>query len=111
MARGSVKPLRQLGPTVRPMDMRTALPGKKVADPFYTSSPWRSLVSRLIQIRGRRCEKCGKEHDGIRLIGDHIVERKDGGAELDPTNVQIICIGCHNTKTALAAKARLTQNL
>lgn len=100
-------PLRQLGPTVKPMDMRSCRPGPKLTDPFYTSTPWRSLIARIIAKRGRRCEVCGKDHPEMRLIGDHIVERKDGGAELDENNVQLLCISCHNTKTALAAKRRM----
>ena len=120
------KGLRTLGPTVRPMEMRTALPGPKRVDPFYTSQEWRSLVATLIERRGRRCEQCGKTHedDGtpVRIIGDHIHERKDGGADLDPMNVQLLCTrsggngrihsdgrrgGCHARKTAEAAKRRL----
>ena len=34
------------------------------------------------------------------LIGDHIVERKDGGADFDPLNVRLLCAACHNRKTA-----------
>lgn len=84
-----------------------ALPPKvkvapKVADPFYLSVEWRRLVARLKRERGARCERCGSDH---RLIGDHVVERRDGGAELDPANVELLCQACHNRKTA-AARAR-----
>lgn len=114
-------PLRQLGPTVSPMDMRTARPGPKVTDPFYLSSDWRTLLAKLIRERGRKCQKCGKTHedDGspVRLIGDHIMERRDGGADLDPANIELLCSrsggngagklgGCHSRKTAESAKAR-----
>ena len=60
------------------------------------------LVARLKRERGARCERCGSDH---RLIGDHVVERRDGGAELDPANVELLCQACHNRKTA-AARAR-----
>jgi 5-methylcytosine-specific restriction endonuclease McrA len=43
---------------------------------------------------------------GVRILGDHIIERKDGGAELDPNNIQLLCLGCHNAKTATARKDR-----
>lgn len=120
------KPLRQIGPTVAPMDMRTARPGPKLADPFYISKDWRALLAKIIHKRGRRCEQCGKTHedDGslVVVIGDHIVERRDGGAELDENNIRLLCRaaggdgrphpdgrrgGCHARKTAEAAKERM----
>ncbi|WP_245987103.1 HNH endonuclease [Azospirillum thermophilum] len=100
-------------------------PAPKVPDQLLVSSPWRQLVDRLIGLRGRRCERCGKtrEDDGspVRLIGDHIHERRDGGADLDPANVQLLCAaaggngtphpdgkvgGCHGRKTAEARRRR-----
>jgi len=85
-------PKRRLG-SVRPRV--TAMPKK--AERFYQSPEWRALVRRLKQERGAFCQKCGA---GGRLIGDHIVERKDGGADLDPANVMLMCWPCHNRKTA-----------
>jgi 5-methylcytosine-specific restriction endonuclease McrA len=32
---------------------------------------------------------------------DHIVPRRRGGADLDPTNVQAMCASCHSAKTAI----------
>jgi len=37
---------------------------------------------------------------------DHIVELKDGGAELDPENCQALCVRCHQLKTAGEKKTR-----
>jgi len=37
---------------------------------------------------------------------DHIVELEDGGARLDPANLQTLCLPCHNRKTAEAARVR-----
>lgn len=116
--------LKSLGPRVSPIRMERVGPAKKRADPFYLSPEWRDLRDRLIAKRGRRCQGCGKTHedDGtpVRLIGDHIVERKDGGADLDENNVQLLCTrlggngadgagGCHAKKTAAAFNARLAQ--
>lgn len=75
----------------------------KVAEGFYQSAEWRSLVADLKVIRGPWCEKCGA---GGRIIGDHKVERKDGGADLDPDNVELLCMRCHNRKTAAARAKR-----
>jgi 5-methylcytosine-specific restriction protein A len=93
---------------------------RKVADRFYLSPEWKALVAREIGRRGRRCEECGKtsEDDGspVRLVGDHVVERLDGGADLDPGNVRLLCCraggngamrgNCHAAKTAHARRAR-----
>ncbi|WP_137387979.1 HNH endonuclease [Rhodoligotrophos defluvii] len=78
-------------------------PPPKVADRFYLSREWRALVARLKRERGNWCEQCGSSH---RIIGDHIVERRDGGADLDPANVMLLCFTCHQRKTALARARR-----
>lgn len=77
----------------------------KVAERFYASPQWRGLVAAIKRERGNWCQRCGAGGKGARIIGDHVVERKDGGAELDPANVELLCLPCHNTKTA-AEKAR-----
>ena len=51
------------------------------------------------------CQECGTR-DG-RMIADHIVEIEDGGAALDPTNGQTLCLSCHNRKTAAARSERI----
>lgn len=75
----------------------------KVAEPFYQSRAWRSLIASIKRERGNWCERCGSTH---RVIGDHIVELKDGGAPLDPSNIELLCQAHHNAKTA---KARATR--
>lgn len=89
---------------------RRLKPAPKLVDEFYLSSEWRALASRLKRERGYRCEAVGCGADWStepgKLIGDHIVERRDGGADLDPANIQILCLDCHNTKTASARRAR-----
>ncbi len=79
-----------------------ALP--KEAERFYGSAEWRALVRRLKRERGNFCQRCGA---GGRIIGDHIIERKDGGADLDEGNVELLCAAkCHPAKTARARAAR-----
>lgn len=85
----------------RPATRVRALP--KVADRFYQSPEWRALVARIKHERGPWCCKCGS---GKRIIGDHIVELKDGGAKLDEGNVQLLCHACHQRKTADARARR-----
>lgn len=55
--------------------------------------------------RGSACQRCGSKN---RVMGDHIKELKDGGAPLDPNNIELLCIRCHNRKThkARADRAR-----
>lgn len=77
----------------------------KKAEAFYQSKEWRDLVRSIKATRGAWCERCGSGH---RVIGDHIVERRDGGAELDPSNIELLCQPCHNRKTAQARAARVT---
>lgn len=102
--------LRTIGPTCRTLDMRTCRPAPKTAEAIYTSKEWRALVARIKAERGDKCVVCG--HIGTREqpnIGDHIIERKDGGADLDPANVQLLCWGCHNAKTAKSRRERFSR--
>lgn len=94
--------LKTLPPRIGVLPPRLA-PPPKVADVFYLSPEWRSLVARLKRERGGRCERCGSTH---RVAGDHRVEISDGGATLDPANIELLCAACHNRKTAEARGAR-----
>lgn len=57
--------------------------------------------------RGKRCERTAPTH---RLIADHKVERKDGGALLDPKNGQCLCFAHHTLKTTQARARRLEKS-
>lgn len=78
----------------------------KTTDPFYLSAEWRQLVGLVKRQRGYVCEESTCRRDcratPRALIGDHIVERADGGADLDPLNIRLLCTACHNRKTARA---------
>ena len=50
----------------------------------YLNRAWIALVRRLKRVRGNKCQECGvKGRLDVRILGDHVIERKDGGAELD----------------------------
>jgi len=85
--------------------MVKALP--KMADSIYLSREWRALLAEIKRERGSWCEACGAAG---RIIGDHVVELKDGGAPLDKRNVRLRCIPCHARKTADARRKRAMGN-
>lgn len=90
----------RLGGGVRSL---VAVPGK-VADPFYHSKAW-------VQLRERRKQDpdyaaAMARGPGERLVLDHKVERKDGGADLDPANTVWLTHSEHQAKTAKAKAAR-----
>jgi len=90
-------------PRVPTSDSRRAKPPAKAADPIYNSREWRTLITWIIRTRGRRCEHpdhVGPHDPTTRIFGDHIVELRDGGALLDPSNVMLLCGSCHTRKTA-----------
>ena len=65
----------------------------KKATEFYNKRRWRN-VSQSFLMSNPVCVMCGRpaEHS------DHIVAIKDGGDEYSFSNLQALCIGCHNSK-------------
>lgn len=96
--------LKALGARVGSMPAKVRA-APKVAEGFYSSPAWRALVAdrkrdpdyHLARQRARK---------GERLILDHKIERKDGGADLDPTNTEWLTFSEHQAKTAKARAAR-----
>lgn len=105
--------LKLVRPSLASIDTRTARIPPKTTDAFYLTYEWRKFVNGLIRERGRRCQQCRTttNADGtrLRIFGDHIHELKDGGATLDPRNVQLLCGACHTRKTSAARTARWTR--
>jgi len=103
--------VRMLQPAVRVLDAHTVKVAPKTADRELLTpehKAWRAAVMRRAGYRcevfesGRRCERSAPRH---RLFADHIVERRDGGAALDPANGQCLC-GKHHTLKTMAARAK-----
>jgi 5-methylcytosine-specific restriction protein A len=70
---------------------------------FYNSGAWRVLRDGFMnQQENLLCQRCLAV--GITQpaeIADHVIEiNDDWERRLDPTNLQPLCWGCHNTKTA-----------
>jgi hypothetical protein len=83
-------------------------PAAKQAEAFYMSPEWRAFRAEMERQRGRRCQdpQCRAPHaPGVRYL-DHVKERKDGGADLDPGNVLFRCAPCHGRKTEEERQAR-----
>ncbi len=97
--------IQVLRPRLKAAEFRTVLPPKKTPDPELTTEAHRKWRQDALRRAGYKCEKCGASGNTNRLFADHIKERRDGGALLDPANSMILCGACHTRKTA-AARAR-----
>jgi len=73
----------------------------KVADPFYQSPEWIALRSARMKDKDYWQAKA-RGKPGERLVLDHVTERRDGGAGLDPANTQWLTHSEHQAKTAKA---------
>lgn len=99
--------LRQLSPRLAPLAPRLrALP--REGDRFYQSREWKALVAaRKLDGDYFGALKRAKADGSARVILDHRIERRDGGADLDPGNTQWLTHTEHQAKTAKAARARV----
>ncbi len=78
---------------------------QKAALPFYQSPEWVALrQSRIGDPDWVAAKKRAKP--GERLILDHIIEMKDGGAPLDPRNTQWLTFSEHQVKTEKTKRKR-----
>lgn len=102
MVVADVARLRQLQPRLATIKLRVPV-APKVALPFYQSAEWKALRERVIALRGKRCEHCGRE--GF-VIADHVTEIRDGGAKLDEQNIKLLCAPCHGRKTEQRKRER-----
>lgn len=102
--------LRSIGQKLGPSRSAKLKLAAKRVDPFYVSTEWRALMDAIKRQRGNRCEdpEHRPEHprSGVRIYGDHVKERKDGGAPLDPRNIMLKCPPCHQRKTAVERARR-----
>jgi 5-methylcytosine-specific restriction protein A len=89
-------------PTFRPPGWRPA-PNKRpeAHDPFYGTQAWKRIRAEVLERDGYRCtaSDCSTPSRGLggRLIVDHVVERRDGGAD-HISNLHILCPSCDNRR-------------
>lgn len=71
----------------------------------YNTRRWQKL--RALQLsREPLCINFDVCHN-VATIADHVIELSDGGEPFNIDNLESMCIGCHNTKTAKAKRFRL----
>lgn len=107
--------LSYAAPRISTLDTRRAKPIEKEADAHYLTpehKEWRKQVlnragwrCEFIDTKGKRCDR--SQQRGDRMIADHIVEIKDGGALLDVRNGRCLCTA-HNTKKGIEARNKRT---
>lgn len=97
-----------LRPKLKAAEFRTVIPAPKVVDKELTTEAHRKWRGEVLQRAGYKCEKCGADGTTNRLFADHIKERQDGGALLDPKNGMALCGSCHTKKTASARAKRMS---
>jgi 5-methylcytosine-specific restriction protein A len=70
--------------------------GPKV-DAFYHSPQWRRFQSFIVRSRHGICDICGRKgtlvHHIVPLTEENV---SDPSVSLNPDNVQLLCIPCHN---------------
>ncbi len=71
------------------------------SDAFYSSAVWRRLRAAHLS-EYPLCVECeAKGRTVAATIVDHKTPIKQGGAPLDPENLQSLCNPCHSRKSAL----------
>ena len=98
--------VRSLKPSVQSLDMRIAAVPPKQSDAVYANALHRQWAAAVIERDGGRCQwaRCEKAAPAHRMVADHIVEVRDGGARFDIANGQCMCVQ-HNTLKGVRARA------
>jgi 5-methylcytosine-specific restriction endonuclease McrA len=74
----------------------------RTKDGFYNSPAWRIARYKVLSASGGKCSLCGRtaKQSNSALHVDHIIPRSvDMGRQLDPTNLQVLCIDCNLGKS------------
>lgn len=72
---------------------------------FYASKAWQDLRKMRIMETNGRCERCGRDFsdDLSKLVGHHkrhLTDEtlSDPAVALNPDNVEVLCLACHNAE-------------
>ena len=67
---------------------------------FYQSAAWRAVRAAFLT-QHPLCTRCdARGRVVVAVVADHVIPLKDGGAWFGWTNLQGLCVSCHNRKTA-----------
>ena len=88
-------------------------PPPKEANAVYQTPEHRAWAAAVISRAGGRCQwpGCTKAAPQHRMVADHVIEIKDGGAPLDPANGQCLCVQHNTVKGVMAREARMAQRI
>ena len=81
--------VKTLGTIVKPAHLGCVRLPPKVADAYYFTSQWKALRLECLTRDHFRCVLCGQPA----IVADHIISRKDGGADALP-NLRSLCRAC-----------------
>lgn len=103
--------IRTASPRLRPAVQTIGRVQPKQADAHYLTPEHRRWAAEVVERAGGRCQwpGCTKAAPQHRMVADHIVEVKDGGAPLDPANGQCLCVAHNTAKGAQARAARMAR--
>jgi 5-methylcytosine-specific restriction protein A len=96
--------LPALPPRLTPTATSRVRPPPKEAPAELLTREYRAWRAEVMRRAGYRCEwvdgglRCTKAAPRHRMFADHVVERRDGGALLDPRNGQCLCGQHHSIK-------------
>jgi 5-methylcytosine-specific restriction endonuclease McrA len=96
-------------PLYRPPEWRPAPKRPEVQDPYYQSAEWRQLRQQCLERDRHQCTMPNCPNDrgrGGRLVADHIVERRKGGADA-LYNLRSLCAFCDGVRHGHRALRRL----
>lgn len=84
--------------------MLEALPVQQVSGAQWGSGrggrPWRRIRERILKRDQYTCRSCGVVTQELEV--DHIINVAEGGSD-DDSNLQSLCVPCHQLKTAAEA--------
>ncbi len=97
-----------LPPRLGSASVRISAPPPKLTDPHYGTQAHKTWAAEVIRRAGGGCQwpGCDRAQPKHRMFADHIVERRDGGAEFDVANGQCLCGAHHSMKTAAERSKR-----
>lgn len=72
---------------------------------FYVSKEWRMLSARYLQDKMYRCERCGNIATQVHHK-EHIQTETGWHRRLDITNLEALCLQCHNEEHGRFKKSR-----